>query len=82
LNTQEVSAPLLLANWRTPLLLANWRLQRANLEQEIAFVEGNPHGPDTRVLKELRTLAAELDRLIDGCLVGKVAALDGSSITH
>ena len=82
LSTHEATAPLLLANWRTPLLLAKWRLQRASLEQEIAFVEGNPHGPDTRLLKELRTLAAELDRLIDGCSVGKAPAAQGAAVAH
>ena len=59
-----------LVNWRTPVLLANWRLQRATLDREIDFQEGNPHGPDEKTLAELRALAAELDRLIGGCVAG------------
>jgi hypothetical protein len=54
-------------NVTTQLLLADWRLQRAHLDREIAFQEGDLHGPDAKVLDELRGLAAELDRLIEGC---------------
>jgi hypothetical protein len=67
----DAAAQACLPNWRTPVLLANWRLQRANLDREIDFLEGNPHGPDETALKELRALAAELDRLIGGCFVEK-----------
>ena len=71
MSTHQAPSQSLLPNWRTPVLLANWRLQRASLDQEIAFQEANPHGPDQKALDELRALAAELDRLIDGCLLGE-----------
>ena len=51
----------------TRILLADWRLQRANLDREITFQEGDPHLPDSKALDELRGLAAELDRLIEAC---------------
>ena len=53
------------------ILLADWRLQRATLDREIAFQEGDPHVPDSKALEELRGLAAELDRLIDACDAGE-----------
>jgi|KBSMisStandDraft_5_1062788.scaffolds.fasta_scaffold104254_4 hypothetical protein len=55
------------------ILLADWWLLRANIDREIAFQEGNPHCPDDRALNELKELADELDRLIDGCAVGEAA---------
>jgi len=54
----------------TQILLADWRLQRATLDREITFQEGDPHVPDNKALDELRELAAELDRLIDACNAG------------
>ena len=55
----------------TRVLLADFWLQRANLDREIAFQENDPRGPDTKALDELRSLVAELDRLIEEYVCGE-----------